>query len=166
MPRVTRSIRHIVGLYRPRMVGLLGWCVPIDDQIVADASRRQFADRLGHLALHFLHQRDRHAAGECQVVIAADEGQYCRRPITCDRILDAVEIRSALLPVMGGRRLGLAARIQRRKPRPLLACDRASPRMLLPIDYPMGMFGPVRRIALADVVQEVDAPALRITATA
>jgi hypothetical protein len=53
---------------------------------------------------------------------------------------------------MGGGRLGVADRIQRRKPRPLLACDRASTRMLLPIGYPMGRFGPVRRIALADAV--------------
>jgi hypothetical protein len=49
---------------------------------------------------------------------------------------------------MGGGRLGVADRIQRRKPRPLPACDRASTRMLLPIGYPMGRFGSVRRIAL------------------
>jgi hypothetical protein len=53
---------------------------------------------------------------------------------------------------MGGCGLGLAGGIQRRKPRPLLACTRASTRMLLPIGYPMGRFGPVRHIALVDAV--------------
>jgi hypothetical protein len=47
---------------------------------------------------------------------------------------------------VGGCRLGLAGGIQRRKPRPLLACDWASTHMLLPIGYPMGRFGPVRRV--------------------
>ena len=56
---------------------------------------------------------------------------------------------------MGGGRLGVAARIQRRNPGPLLAWHRRTHSYaLLPIGYPMGRFGPVRRIALTDVVFE------------
>jgi hypothetical protein len=51
----------------------------------------------------------------------------------------------------------LAARAfsSRRKPRPLSACrPGVHSYALLPIGYPMGRFGPVRRVALSDVVCE------------
>jgi hypothetical protein len=73
---------------------------------------------------------------------------------TVEEEIDSPSARKERDRQVGGCRLGLAGGIQRRKPRPLLACDWASTHMLLPIGYPMGRFGPVRRVALADVVYE------------
>ena len=58
--------------------------------------RRQLADRLRHLALDVLEQRDREAVREGHVELAGDKRQDRRRQVVDDRILDAVEIRPAL----------------------------------------------------------------------
>jgi hypothetical protein len=52
---------------------------------------------------------------------------------------------------MGGLRVGLTARIQRKEPRLQSGVHSYA---LLPVGYPMGRFGLVRRIPLADVVYE------------
>src|SRR5438552_12999287 len=65
-----------------------------------DADRRQFADCLRHLIVHVLQQWFGHAVPEGHVELPGYERQYRCREVTDDRILDAVEIWPALLPVI------------------------------------------------------------------
>src|SRR6516165_4223615 len=71
------------------------------ERAVVDADRCQFADCLRHLADHVLQQWLGHAIREGHIELAGDERQYRRRQVADDRIFDAVEIRSALLPIIG-----------------------------------------------------------------
>src|SRR6516162_1656841 len=71
------------------------------ERAVVDADRCQFADCLRHLADHVLQQLLGHAIREGHIELAGDERQYRRRQVADDRIFDAVEIRSALLPIIG-----------------------------------------------------------------
>src|SRR6266446_4569690 len=85
----------------PQIGVVEGRLVPVGDQATIDADRRQLADCLRHLAGHVLQQRRRHAIPEGHVEFTGDESQYRRRQVANDRILDAIEIRPALFPVIG-----------------------------------------------------------------
>ena len=69
----------------------------IDQEVAAVVVHHHVADRLRRLALQVLQQRDR---GEDEIELAGGEGQEPRRRIGDDRILDAVEIGPARLPVI------------------------------------------------------------------
>jgi len=64
------------------------------------ALRRQLADRVRHLALDVLLERDREVVRKGHVELSGNERQCRRRPVADDRILDAVEMRPARLPVI------------------------------------------------------------------
>ena len=78
-----------------------GRLLAVDDQIGADAAGRQIADRVGPLVLQIMAQRYRQGAGEGQFEFPGDEGEQCGRAGADDRILDAVEIGQAVLPITG-----------------------------------------------------------------
>jgi HEAT repeat protein len=85
----------------------------LGDQAAVDADRRQLADCLRHLAGHVLQQRRRHAIPEGHVEFTGDESQYRRRQVANDRILDAIEIRPALFPIIGvARHLDVLVRLE------------------------------------------------------
>src|SRR6202011_4336407 len=70
----------------------------VDEQSTRYVGRHDLADRLRRLALDILQQRYRHAGD--RVELPGNEAQYSRRDTWYYRILDAVEIGSAVLPVI------------------------------------------------------------------
>ena len=74
--------------------------VAVDDQVAVEPDRPHLAHRLRHLALHVPEQRDGEAIGEGGVEFAGDQRQDRGRQVLDDRILDTVEKRAALLPVI------------------------------------------------------------------
>ena len=69
--------------------------------LVGDVGGLDHAHRVRRLRLDVLEQRDRHFGRECHVELAGDEGEKCGRAVRDDGELDAVEIRQALLEVVG-----------------------------------------------------------------
>src|SRR4029453_2559604 len=71
----------------------------VDDQVVGDARRRIFADRLGRLRLHIPPERNGDVGRKGYVEIPGGEGEDTGRTVLDDLELDAVEVRLTLLPV-------------------------------------------------------------------
>jgi len=69
-------------------------------QVGREVERRRLAHNLRHLALHVLQHRHRDLVGEGHVEIAGNEGEDRGRAVRDDRVVDAVEIGSAGLPVI------------------------------------------------------------------
>ena len=87
--------------HRPPQLGIVERrLVAIDDQIGADAARRQLADRIRPLLLQVAGQRDRQRAGKGQLIFAGDKGEDRGRAVLGDRIFDAVEIGQPRFPVI------------------------------------------------------------------
>ena len=72
----------------------------IDDQVGGDVGLLEHAHRVRLLRLHVLQQRDRDLGREGHVELAGDEAEDRGRAVRDDRVLDAVEIGQALLPVV------------------------------------------------------------------
>ena len=75
--------------------------VAVQDQVGAVVHRRDLALRRRQLGLDVLQQRDRHFPREGDVEAARHEAQNRRAAVGHDGVVDAVEIRLALLPVVG-----------------------------------------------------------------
>ena len=74
--------------------------VAIDEKLHVDADWRHLTDRLRHLALQVLQERDSEAVRPDHVELPGNKCQYGRRHVFDDRELDAVEIGQARLPVI------------------------------------------------------------------
>jgi hypothetical protein len=72
----------------------------VDVEIAAGVEWRDFADRLRRLRLHFAHQRDCDIIRPSQVELAAGKGQYRRRAVRDDRVLDGIEMGPPRFPVI------------------------------------------------------------------
>src|SRR5262249_6654466 len=87
--------------HRPPQIGVVkGWFVTVDDQGTVETDRSHLAHGLRHLTLHVFEQRYREAIREGHVELPRNQRQDRRRQILNDRVLDAVEIRPVLLPII------------------------------------------------------------------
>src|SRR5215831_11006442 len=72
----------------------------VEHDIAIDVRRQQLANRLGRLGFHVLQHRDLQKIRGSKVELARAKGHHPGRNVLDDRILNAVDIRPALLPII------------------------------------------------------------------
>ena len=83
----------------PAQIGIVkGWLVAVDDQVAIDVRGKHLANRVRRLVLDILQLRD--GDPEIDIGLAGDKRQQPGRYIFDDRVFDAVEVGTPLLPII------------------------------------------------------------------
>src|SRR6516164_7281409 len=88
--------------HRPPQIQVIEWrLVPVDEQVAIYRARRYFADRIRHLALYLVQQRNCQTdRNKGRVEFSSGEAQYRCRKVLDDGIFNPVEIRAVGFPVI------------------------------------------------------------------